>query len=159
MTSKMTRKICRHIKTNGRRCGSPSLNRNELCYFHARLFERERVLRQPLPPALFPGNPASPLPAQLTEIDLPTLEDAESIQVSISLLVSALALNRIDSKRAAVLLYGLQLASTNARSIITEPFAEAIVRSIVESPHGTDFATDTEDTEADPQTSEPAGAQ
>ena len=94
----MTRKICRHIKTNGRRCGSPSLNRNELCYFHARLFARERVLRQPLPPALFPGNPASPLPAQLTEIDLPTLEDAESIQVSISLLVSALALNRIDSK-------------------------------------------------------------
>jgi hypothetical protein len=92
-----------------------------------------------------PGNPSAPLPSQLTEIDLPTLEDAESIQVSISLLVSALARNRIDSRRAAVLLYGLQLASTNAKSIITEPFAEAVVRSIVESPHGTDFAADSED--------------
>jgi hypothetical protein len=141
----MTKKTCRHIKTNGRRCGSPKLNGLELCYFHARLFERERVLLQPRPPALLPGSPSALLPSQLTEIDLPTLEDAESIQVSISLLVSALARNRIDSRRAAVLLYGLQLASTNAKSIITEPFAEAVVRSIVESPHGTDFAADSED--------------
>ena len=36
--------ICRHIKTNGRRCKSPSLGLSALCYFHSRLHRRHRNL-------------------------------------------------------------------------------------------------------------------
>jgi hypothetical protein len=74
------------------------------------------------------------------ELDLPPLEDVESIQVSISLLIAALARNRIDSKRAAVLLYGLQLASTNARSITIEPSATSVIRTLSRTKSGLDLA-------------------
>ena len=141
--------ICRHIKTNGRRCKSPSLGLSAFCYFHSRLHRRHKNLLEtasillennsnPTPSA--PGLPQY-LPDPL-EIDLPPLEDVESIQVSISLLIAALARNRIDSRRAAVLLYGLQLASTNARSITIEPAASSIVRALSRTKSGIDLAVD-----------------
>jgi hypothetical protein len=131
--------ICRHIKTNGCRCRSPRLTGRDLCYFHARFYERQDSMVRSHSP-LGTGN-ATYAPTILPiEIDLPILEDAESIQVSISLLVAALARNRIDAKRAAVLLYGLQLASTNAKSITTEPFSAAVVRNIIQSNSLTDLA-------------------
>jgi hypothetical protein len=68
------------------------------------------------------------------------LEDAESVQIAISLVVAALARNRIDSRRAATILYALQLASTNARFINTEPYPSSIVRSIVRKKSGLDLA-------------------
>jgi hypothetical protein len=82
----------------------------------------------------------------------PALEDVESIQVSISLLIAALARNRITSKRAAVLLYGLQLASTNARSITIEPSASSITRDLVRTKSGLDLAPrEQRPTENDPR--------
>jgi hypothetical protein len=141
--------ICRHIKTNGRRCKSPSLGLSAFCYFHSRLLRRHRNLvetapRQPVN-RLDTMDSASETPHSLPEpapleLDFPPLEDVESIQVSISLLIAALARNRIDSKRAAVLLYGLQLASTNARSITIEPAAASIVRSLSRTKSGLDLA-------------------
>ena len=90
---------CRHIKTSGGKCGSPALRGKPYCYFHARL--RERAAR--------PANPylAIELP--------PTLEDRGSIQLAISEIVSAIADNRIDTRRAGMLLYALQIASGNAK--------------------------------------------
>jgi hypothetical protein len=143
--------ICRHIKTNGRRCKSPSLGLSAFCYFHSRLLRRHRTLLETAPtlPANQSDTPSSSagvpqyLPEALPlELDLPPLEDVESIQVSISLLVAALARNRIDSKRAAVLLYGLQLASTNARSVTIEPSATSIVRTLARTKSGRDLAVD-----------------
>jgi hypothetical protein len=143
--------ICRHIKTNGRRCKSPSLGLSAFCYFHSRLLLRHKHLVETAPvlPANHSDTPASTaetaqyLPETVPlELDLPPLEDVESIQVSISLLVAALARNRIDSKRAAVLLYGLQLASTNARSITIEPAAASIVRTLARTKSGRDLAVD-----------------
>ena len=139
--------ICRHIKTNGRRCKSPSLGLSAFCYFHSRLHRRHKNLLENAPALLEnDSNPTSSatgqpqyLPDPL-ELELPPLEDAESIQVSISLLVAALARNRIDSKRAAVLLYGLQLASSNARSITIEPTATAIIRTLARTKSGIDLA-------------------
>jgi hypothetical protein len=141
--------ICRHIKTNGRRCKSPSLGQSAFCYFHSRLHRRHKNLVENAPilvenqsnstsnatgtPQLLPES--APL-----ELDLPPLEDVESIQVSISLLIAALARNRIDSKRAAVLLYGLQLASTNARSITIEPSPTSIIRTLSRTKSGLDLA-------------------
>jgi hypothetical protein len=132
--------ICRHIKTNGRRCKSPSLGLSAFCYFHSRLHRRHKNLLEnnSNPTSSATGQPQY-LPDPL-ELELPPLEDAESIQVSISLLVLALARNRIDSKRAAVLLYGLQLASSNARSITIEPTATAIIRTLARTKSGIDLA-------------------
>jgi hypothetical protein len=148
---KMETVICRHIKTNGRRCKSPSLGLSAFCYFHSRLLRRHKHLLEitRVSSAENPNSPARPsetpqyLPEAVPlELDLPPLEDVESIQVSISLLVAALARNRIDSKRAAVLLYGLQLASTNARSVTIEPAANAIVRTLARTKSGLDLAID-----------------
>jgi hypothetical protein len=141
--------ICRHIKTNGRRCKSPSLGLSAFCYFHSRLHRRHRNLVETAPPLhethLNPANsatglPQTPLESAAIELDLPPLEDAESIQVFISLLITALARNRIDSKRAAILLYGLQLVSSNARSIIIEPTATSIVRTLSRTKSGLNLA-------------------
>ncbi|WP_353065893.1 hypothetical protein RBB77_06825 [Tunturibacter psychrotolerans] len=143
--------ICRHIKTNGRRCKSPSLGLSAFCYFHSRLLRRHKHLvenatvlpvNHPKPQASAAETPQYLPEAVPLELDLPPLEDVESIQVSISLLVAALARNRIDSKRAAVLLYGLQLASTNARSVTIEPAAASIVRTLARTKSGLDLAVD-----------------
>jgi hypothetical protein len=148
----MSANLCRHIKTNGRRCQSPSLGLLAFCYFHSRLHRRHKELLKTSPTlsvahsnptASMPENPqAAPDYAAQNpiELDLPPAEDAESIQVSISLLIAALARNRIDPKRAAVLLYGLQLASSNVKSIVTEPYASSVIRSVARTKSGRDLA-------------------
>jgi hypothetical protein len=145
---------CRHIKTNGKRCQSPSLGLSAFCYFHSRLHRRHKHLLehsstlsqfQPNPATSASGavqNPSDCAASNPIELDLPPAEDAESIQVSISLLIAALARNRIDPKRAAVLLYGLQLASTNVKSIITEPYANSVIRSVTRTKSGRDLAAE-----------------
>ncbi len=142
--------ICRHIKTNGRRCKSPALGQSAFCYFHSRLHRRHKNLvenaRGLVENQMNSASGATgthqilPESAPPLELDLPPLEDVESIQVSISLLIAALARNRIDSKRAAVLLYGLQLASTNARSITIEPSATSVIRTLSRTKSGIDLA-------------------
>ena len=136
----MTVDLCRHIKTNGKVCNSPALTRSAFCYFHAKLRRRHRTLVHTAQPAIQTyeiaydthGYPIpQPLPepasnAATAELDLPLLEDAESVQVALSIIVSAIAHNRIDSRRAAAILYGLQLASANARHTVTQPVASSI---------------------------------
>jgi hypothetical protein len=89
---------CRHIKTSGGKCGSPALRGKPYCYFHVRLKQRA-------------ARPASPYLA----LELPALEDRGAIQIAISEVVTALADHRIEPKRAGILLYALQIASSNAR--------------------------------------------
>jgi hypothetical protein len=48
-------------------------------------------------------------------LDLPSLEDPVSIQLALMDVAQALAANRIDAKRAGLLLYALQVASANTR--------------------------------------------
>ncbi len=73
-------------------------------------------------------------------IELAALEDRESVQVALSVVINALASGNLDIKRATALLYGLQLASNNARGLRTEPFAPDVVRTIEPSPEGLDLA-------------------
>jgi hypothetical protein len=89
---------CRHVKTSGGKCGSPALRGQPYCYFHSRL--KQRAVNQP-----------SFLPDQLAN-----LEDRSAIQHAISEVAVALADHRIDTKRAGILLYALQIASGNARN-------------------------------------------
>src|SRR5271170_5194261 len=90
---------CRHIKTSGGKCGSPALRGRPYCYYHSRLKERA-------------AQPRSPYLA----IELPaSLEDRGSIQLALSEIVTAIAESRIDPRRAGILLYALQIASSNAK--------------------------------------------
>lgn len=144
--------ICRHVKINGRQCKSPALTGSPLCYFHAKLHKRHRKLRDSAPetaetateslvglPEIAPIAPKSVVTAQASlRLALPALEDADSVQVSISLVIAALADGRIEPARARILLYGLQLASANVRSTITEPYS--VVRRITHSKSGLDLA-------------------
>jgi len=48
-------------------------------------------------------------------LDLPPIEDTASIQLALIEVLQALAANQLDTKRAGLLLYGLQVASANAK--------------------------------------------
>jgi hypothetical protein len=123
--------LCRHIKTNGTRCKAPSLTGGTWCYFHSRLHQRHNSYRNDATrSSLFPGH----------HIELTALEDRESIQVALSVVINALATGNLEPKRASTLLYGLQLASNNARGLHAEPFASEAVRTVEPSPEGLDLA-------------------
>jgi hypothetical protein len=124
--------LCRHIKTNGTRCQAPSLTGGLWCYFHQRLHQRHNTFR---PTAATRGYL---IPGQ--HVELSALEDRESVQVALSVVINALATGQLEIKRATALLYGLQLASNNARGLQTKPFAPDVVRAIESSPEGLDLA-------------------
>jgi hypothetical protein len=99
--SKPVRFHCRHIFTDGLRCGSFCLRGEEFCYYH--------------------HNSRRPVPIQeiqhrklhREEFVLPNLEDRSAIQATISEVLQRIAANEIDPRRAGLLLYGLQIASLN----------------------------------------------
>ena len=95
---------CQHIKTNGTQCGSPALRRNRFCYFH-KLHHEERI-------HLNADRARADRPRKVS-INLPVLEDAESIQVALSQVMRLIISGQIDSKTAGLLLYALQTASAN----------------------------------------------
>jgi hypothetical protein len=127
----MPLQLCRHIKTNGTRCKAPSLTNELWCYFHHRLHQRHSAFRHTGAARgyLIPGQ----------HIELTALEDRESVQVALSVVINALATGQLDIKRATALLYGLQLAANNARGLYIEPYASSVVRSIEPSPEGLDM--------------------
>jgi hypothetical protein len=124
--------LCRHIKTNGLQCKAAALTEGIWCYFHSRLHQRHTTFRQTDATRgyLIPGQ----------HIELSALEDRESVQVALSVVINALATGKLDIKRATALLYGLQLASNNARGLYTEPYSAKIVRNVESSPEGLDLA-------------------
>jgi len=54
-------------------------------------------------------------------LELPLLEDANAVQVTIQEIMQAILDRRIDNKRAGLLLYSLQLASSNIRNLAPRP--------------------------------------
>lgn len=138
--------ICRHIKINGARCGSPALRNQTFCYFHRTLAERHPLpaAPDPSPAIIHPANPGRELQVAppSTGLDLPPLEDRESIQVAVSLIIGALARNTIDSARASTLLYGLQVASANAVRLDFKPSLSYIVTETTHAPSGQEIAPD-----------------
>jgi hypothetical protein len=88
---------CRHIFTDGHRCGSPCLRGEDLCYYH-------HTTRKPI------ADPQQRRGRRST-FDLPLPEDRSAIQQSIGEVLQRIASNDIDPRRAGLLLYGLQIAS------------------------------------------------
>jgi hypothetical protein len=112
---------CRHIFTSGKKCQSPALKNQgkdqDFCYFHQANRQRSNTSRR------------SGQPSTLVH-HLPPLEDADAIQLAISDVVLALAANRIDPRRAQILIYGLQVASqTNRQRHAIETAEEAKERA------------------------------
>ena len=79
----MQYELCRHVKTNGTRCKSPSLDGEKWCYFHNRLHQRHTTYRhtEATRGYLVPGQ----------HIELAPLEDRESVQLALSCVINALA--------------------------------------------------------------------
>jgi len=100
-------KRCQHIKINGTQCGSPALRDSKCCYYHIRYHwpELEKLEDQ----------------SEWRCVLTPTLEDANSIQVSLANVMHRLIMQEIDHKTAALLLYALQTASMNLKRTSLEP--------------------------------------
>jgi hypothetical protein len=97
--------LCRHIRPTGARCGSPSLRNEHFCYFH------HTTRRPPAAPVTDPELlHAGPTHATF---ELPSLEDRPSIHLAIQEVARRIALNQLDPRRAALLLYALRIASAN----------------------------------------------
>ncbi len=91
---------CQHVRVNGIQCGSPAIRGKRHCYFHSR-----HQLK----------------PAHESAFDFPTLEDANAIQVALMQVIRAIADNKIECKRAGLLLYALQTAAYNLKHTKLEP--------------------------------------
>jgi hypothetical protein len=81
---------CKHIKTNGHRCGSPAVRNKNFCYYHYDTRLRSCYL-------------------------VPALEDADAIQVALTDLARGIADNSMDLERARVLAFVLKTAANNLR--------------------------------------------
>jgi hypothetical protein len=99
---------CQHLKTNGTQCGSPALRNGEYCYFHRRWRMTSVDLTQSV-------HHVTPM------FDLPVLEDADSIQITLGQIMRMIVCRQVDSKSAGLLLYALQIASANLRRTHFEP--------------------------------------
>jgi hypothetical protein len=128
----MQYQLCRHIRTNGLQCQAPSLREATYCYFHNRLHQRHAAFR--------PQGEAARYVIPGQHVQLLALEDRESVQTALSVVINALALGHLETRRATALLYGLQLAAMNTTKLNTQPYAPNIVRNIDSSPEGLDLA-------------------
>jgi hypothetical protein len=116
---KGVRFLCRHIFTDGHRCGSPALRNQNFCYYH--YAHRTPVLvnaRRRQPKSGF----------DLTRLD--GLDNPTAIQLAISEVLGRVASNTIAHKSAWLLLYGLQIAGKNLRR--SRPTEDPIPDAIVE---------------------------
>ena len=91
-----------HIMVDGAHCGSPAMRQDRFCYNHKRQHEQWIALRAEH------ARDSRDFPFLL-----PPLEDAASIQAALSQIMRLLATGRIGRKTASVMLYALQIATTN----------------------------------------------
>jgi hypothetical protein len=116
--SSFTAARCRHIKVNGTQCGSPALRSKIFCFYH----HKDR----PLPVECF-----SDIEYATGEINLPFFEDAHSIQAVIRQVVQMVLQKRIERKTASLLLYALQIASSNLKRMdLEKPQPEQVVTDL-----------------------------
>jgi hypothetical protein len=93
--------LCRHTKTNGRRCQSPALATSAFCFHHQRARRRRSTT--------IPAGPG------LSTHVLHPLRNAQSIQEALAMALSGIASGRLHPKVAGRMFHALQLASANLR--------------------------------------------
>ncbi len=98
---------CRHIMPSGKKCHSPALKNQAYCYYHNDLRRHSR------PPAS-------------DNLTLHSIEDKHGIQIALTQILAALNSPYMDTRRAGLMLYGLQLAMQIAKSIADVKPSEAV---------------------------------
>jgi hypothetical protein len=98
-----------HIMVDGAHCGSPAMRHHRFCYHHKR--QREQRI------ALSAENARNSRNLPLT---LPVLEDASSIQLTLTQIMRLLAAGQIERKTASLMLYSLQIATSNLHNAALE---------------------------------------
>ncbi len=121
---------CQHIKVSGIQCGSPALRKKNLCFYHQK--NRPLIVDCYYNPDEYPTG----------EINLPPFEDAHSIQSVIRQVVQMVLQKRLERKTASLMLYALQIASSNLK------------RMDLEKPQPAEIVTDPETTECETMVSE-----
>lgn len=107
---------CNHIKTSGVRCGSPALRNRRYCYYH----QRQR------PALLNIGHEDDP-----RYFSLPPLEDAHDIQSALRQVVLYYLNGRFNEKKAGLMFYALQIATSNLKLMQTEtPKPDEVVSDV-----------------------------
>ncbi len=110
---------CRHIKVNGTQCGSPALCKKNFCFYHQE--DRPNRIECYYKPDEYPTG----------EIILPYFEDAHSIQSVIRQTVQMVLQKRLGEKTANLVLYALQIASSNLKRMDHEkPQPEQLVTDV-----------------------------
>jgi hypothetical protein len=119
---------CQHIKTNGTQCGSPAMRDHQFCYYH----------RQCRPVTFEYGRHHANF--SLVDMTVPVFEDAHSIQFTLQRITELVLRHQIDQKDASLVLYALQIATSNLKRIMQEePKPEQVViEAPVESPDETE---------------------
>jgi hypothetical protein len=83
---------CEKVREDGTVCGSPQMKGYRYCYAHERMLEMRSG-----------------------RLELPALEDANAVQMAIMRVQKALIDDEISEKKAGLLLYSLQMASSNLK--------------------------------------------
>ena len=112
-TYPVTIRRCQHIKVNGIQCGSPAMRKENYCFFH----EQCRVLSRQINMRF----------SEAGTITLPTLEDANSIQLGLGEVMRLLVTKQIDHCTASLLLRALRTAAANVKFTSLEPKPTHIV--------------------------------
>jgi len=111
---------CRHIKVNGTQCGSPAVRSKSFCYYHQQ--------HRPILAECYSDGEYS-----TGEILLPVFEDAHSVQTVLRKVVQMVLQKRIERKTASLLLYALQIASSNLKRMeLEKPQPEQVVIDVVQ---------------------------
>src|SRR6266403_471748 len=109
---------CQHVKVAGTQCGSPALRSKKFCYYH----QQDRPMAVE---CYYDGGYAT------GEITLPFFEDAHSIQAVIRQVVQMVLQKRLERKTASLLLYALQIASSNLKRMeLEKPQPEQVVTDL-----------------------------
>jgi hypothetical protein len=102
---------CEKVREDGTVCGSPQMKGYRYCYAHERM-----------------------LAVRSSRLELPALEDANAVQMAIMRVQKALIDDEISEKKAGLLLYSLQMASSNLKHTTFTDSKKEVVTEMPASP-------------------------
>jgi hypothetical protein len=102
---------CEKVREDGTVCGCPKMRGYRYCYAHERMLQ-----------------------TQSQKLQLPALEDANAVQMAIMRVQKALIDDEISEKKAGLLLYSLQMASSNLKHTTFAEGKKEVVTEMVVSP-------------------------
>jgi hypothetical protein len=107
---------CRQVSASGHLCGSPALRGKIFCYYHQRDRQRRENIRRALGQKFQNGQ--EDFDGEIiSSLDLPAPDDPVAAGVCLSNTFLALAAGHIPTKRAALMLYNLQIITSNFATI------------------------------------------